>query len=569
MLGILILAVFLIYFNTLKTSFHFDDRAHIQNAKALHMTELSFEGLKKAALGGYARRRPVANMTLALNYYFSGESAGGFRFFNILVHITAGIFLYILTLQTLRLTKTLAEEKYRLIAFFTALIWLVHPLQTQSVTYIIQRMNSLAAMFYLMAMVFYVWARQAEEKKRKIGLFAACVISGLLALGSKELSITLPFFIFLYEWYFFQKLDSGWLKKYLPYPAVFLALAVVMSFIYLGPKPWEIILREYSERRDFTLEQRLMTEWRVVVYYLTLILFPSPSRLNLDHDFRISSGLFEPATTLPSLLLLIGLLVLAVYLARREPLISFGLIWFLGNLFLESSFLGLEIIFEHRTYLPSALVIMVLVTLAFRYINPAKVLYGVLLLAAVILGAWTYDRNLVWRDEITLWSDSVSKSPDKPRPYFNLGQAYFNEGEYKTALGLFVKSLSLAKSPKPKPMMYEKIGATLVKLGQYEKALAALQEGLTYAPEHFEIQVELANAYNGLGQKEKALEALEKAAILNPESFDVQNNMGILLVQMGRLNEALDHFKKAVSLNPDSQSARANLARAEKMLDGQ
>jgi hypothetical protein len=211
-------------------------------------------------------------------------------------------------------------------------------------------------MFYILSLLFFVKARLSKKRGRKALLYTACILAGILGLGSKQITATLPVFIFLYEWYFFQDLSRVWLKRHaVPLVGILLILFTV-SLFYLGINPIERVLATY-EHRDFTLGQRVLTQFRVVIFYISLLIFPHPSRLNLDRDFALSYSLFNPLTTLLSMAVIMGLIGIAVYSAKRQRLMSFGILWFLGNLIIESSVVGLEIIFDHRTYLPSMFVI--------------------------------------------------------------------------------------------------------------------------------------------------------------------------------------------------------------------
>ncbi len=354
---------FLLYSNTFQSPFIFDDWHHIEANQHIRMTSLSWDAIRSAAFESPLDRRPVAYITLALNYYFHGYELFGYHLVNILVHLGAAIFLYMFLQTTLSLQQ--AQQKFKYggwLPLTAALIWLVHPLQVQSVTYIIQRMNSLAAMFYILSMLFYVRGRITKMQGVRVILYLGAICSGILALGSKENAATLPLFILLYEWFFFQDLNFAWLrKKILPIIGVGFFLAF-LTVLFLGLHPFSSIANSYAIR-DFTMMQRVLTEFRVVLFYVSLLLFPYPGRLNIDHEFQLSLSLFDPMTTIISLGALLGLSGLAFGLAKRERLLSFCILWFLGNLFIESSVIGLEIIFEHRIYLPSMLAIFAVVLL--------------------------------------------------------------------------------------------------------------------------------------------------------------------------------------------------------------
>jgi len=288
-------------------------------------------------------RRPVAYITLALNYYFHGFDLAGYHLVNILIHLVAGIFLYIFLQTTFSLPQARQKiEHAGWLPFSVAMIWLVHPLHVQSVTYIIQRMNSLAAMFYILSMLLYVRGRLARGKGKQSVLFLSSLCAGILALGSKENAATLPLFILLYEWFFLQDLSFTWLRKrFLPILGVGVFLVCVVM-LFLGQHPLDAILNSYGIR-DFNMEQRVLTEFRVVLFYMGLLLFPHPARLNIDHDFSLSLSLLNPPSTLLSLGVLLGLFGLAIILARRERIIAFSIFWFLGNLLLNLLLSGLRL----------------------------------------------------------------------------------------------------------------------------------------------------------------------------------------------------------------------------------
>ena len=211
---------FTIYVNSLEVPFLFDDERNIQHS-SLQLNEFSIENIIKSGTKGELTTRPVSNLSFALNYWLSGNDLKSYHLLNILIHILSGIILFHLFFLTLTLPSlNTATNTARIISFFSALLWLVNPIHTQSITYLVQRMNSMATMFYLLSMICYVMGRRimigttlSERKKKKAEnrenqrawyWFGGCFFTGLLAIGSKEIAVTLPCFILLYEWYFLQ-----------------------------------------------------------------------------------------------------------------------------------------------------------------------------------------------------------------------------------------------------------------------------------------------------------------------------------------------------------------------------
>ena len=239
----LMLVVVCIYSNTLRAPYFFDDEFNITRNPHIRLNQIKPEYLLRAGFESPIASRPVAYISFGLNYYFGGYDVFGYHLVNIAIHMITGLLLYFLVQATLAHSwKAGIDASDRQsptadwvpaygwqslnpswVSFWTTALWLVHPVQTQSVTYIVQRMNSIAAMFYVLSLLLYVQGRVSQKRRlnpsRHSSMhpyiwFAGSLFSGLLALGSKEIAATLPFFILLYEWYFFQDLNRSWLRRY-------------------------------------------------------------------------------------------------------------------------------------------------------------------------------------------------------------------------------------------------------------------------------------------------------------------------------------------------------------------
>ncbi|UCD66686.1 MAG: tetratricopeptide repeat protein [Deltaproteobacteria bacterium] len=559
--------VFLLYSNTFQSPYIFDDWYHIEANPHIRVTSLNWDAIRQAAFDSPLDRRPVAYLTLALNYYFHGYELFGYHLVNILIHLGASIFLFMFLQTTLGLQQGKQNLKYgELLPFVAALIWLVHPLQVQSVTYIIQRMNSLAAMFYILSMLFYARGRLAKSSMQQAFLILGSVCSGVLALGSKENAATLPLFIMLYEWFFFQDLSVAWLRKRI-IPILSAALIFVCIIVlFLGLHPLSYIADSYGSR-DFTMLQRVLTEFRVVLFYVSLILFPYPGRLNIDHDFQLSQSLFDPMTTIMSLGVLLGLFSFALILARRERLFSFCILWFLGHLVIESSVLGLEIIFEHRTYLPSMLGIFAIVLLVNLLLRQKWLKLSVMTLVLILFSIWTYQRNMVWQDEVTLRRDAVEKSPAKPRAYAILANALERKHDYDEAALYYRKTLSL--NPRNADEIHYNLGNVLMAQGKIDEAVDHFRKALSLNPDAAPIRLNLAYAFSLKGDNIAAFNELQELIRRHPEEPRAHNNLGILYMKQGRFKEAVFHFTEALTLQPNYKQARINLEAALLRLDEQ
>ena len=474
---------------------------------------------------------------------------------NILIHLASGIFLYGLVKSTIR-TPTLRAQNAKLswIPFFTAFIWLVHPLQTQSVTYLVQRMNSLAAMFYVLSMLLYVKFRLSTGHHAKWPLLGGCILAAILAFGSKEISATLPGFIILYEWYFFQGLSRQWAKRRVLILAGTVVLIFAISLVYFGSDPFARILNGYNYR-DFTLIQRVLTQFRIVILYISLLIWPQPLRLSLDHDIALSYSLTNPITTLLSMTIIIILILLAILIAKREPLISFCILWFFGNLVIESSIIGLELVFEHRNYLPSMLAILLLVTLVFRYLKPAWLGVVVLCAMGTLFMVWTFERNQVWSDEISLYRDSSRKAPGKARPRNNLGAALMRSGNLAQA----VEQFKIALKIKPDYVdAHYNLGYALSRQGNLDAGIHQFGETLRLDPDNLKALNNMGVALALQGRYGEAANYFKAALKQNPRDANVHNNLGIALKNKGNPDDAAKHFVKALRLDPRHAGAHNN-----------
>ena len=596
--GAALLVVFC-YMSALSGPFVFDDEHNITENRFIRISTLDPAGLYAAAVKSPLPNRPVANVSFAFNYFFNGTNVVGYRFVNILIHIINGFLVFGLariTFQTPALSGR--GEAAGLAAAFAAALWMLHPLHTQSVGYIVQRMTSLAVLFYLLSMLCYIRARLAPENApRRIALYGISGLAGLLALGSKEIAATLPLFIYLYEWFFLQRLNRGWLRRSLPQLAGVCIVSAAIGLLFIGSRdPVAEILAPYSDG-SFSALQRLLTQARAVWFYISLLVWPAPSRLNLDHDFPFSFSLLDPAVTLPAVLALAGLLAFAIFIARRDALSAYAVLWFLGNLVIESSVIRLETVFEHRTYLPSIMPLVALTAWFVRRLGRRRAAAAVLSAVALLWAGWTWQRSQVWGDAVALWQDCVNKSPAKARPYNNLGSALSERNRLPDAAANFQKAIDLQpnyadahynlgyawvrlgrlqdgvqqllEAIRLEPgnyMAHNNIGVAYLLQDDYPQAILHLQQAVDLAPQFETARNNLAVALRGSGDLEGAIYHLEQAVRINPNYAEAHNNLGLALKEQGKFRQAVEKFHRALAINPAYPAARLNLEEAEAQL---
>jgi len=561
----LLLTALLIYGHILPAPFVFDDYGIIVDNPQIKRPGLSLPAIVDL-FKAPSPNRPLAKLTYILNYKTHRLNVTGFHLVNIIAHvINAGLVSYLLLLTLRRLGR-----KPQLAPLLVGLIWMTLPVHIQSVTYIVKRMNVLVTMFYLSAIICYVLARTNQERGTRPDMtflfYVGCALSGLLGLITKETIITLPVFIFLYEWYFFQNLNRSWLKKHALRLGLVTALCCFAAVIYLGGHPVERIAGTY-ENQPFTLIQRLLTQPRVVLYFLSLMVWPHPNRLTLDYDFPLSHGLTDPGVNLLVLTALAVLLFMAVFSAAKNRLLSFAIFWFLGNLAIESSIIGLPLIFEHRTYLPSIFPFMAGSALLSRHIRPAPLATGLLGVLILCCGFWTYQRNITWQDKIALWQDCVDKAPANPRACHNLGLALDSTGDHHRAIRFFHQSLELTihrlgESHPEVANIYNNLGTALMKTELYSQAgqyfKAALQHQQTASAP---VYLNMAKLYHNLGKVEQYLGNTDRAigyykqalaATINtvgpdhPDTARVYNNLGVACEISGDLLQAENFYRLAL-----------------------
>ncbi|MBN2180258.1 MAG: tetratricopeptide repeat protein [Deltaproteobacteria bacterium] len=606
---------FFIYSNTLNSPFVLDDESSIVNNPHIRLQNLDFTKLWNAGFKSVAHRRPLPNISFALNYIADQYNERGYHIVNTLIHIISGFLIYLFIRITFIISSTPdkdyetfnAEDSFyaSVFAFCTALVWLAHPIQTQAVTYIVQRMTSMAVMFYMLSLLLYIYARRTEIMINRWLLFSLSLVSWLVSLACKEISATLPLIIFLYEWFFFRNLNFEWLKRNIKYFILPLLIIVILAFVYLGDSPIERILSRY-ETRDFTLSGRVMTQFRVILLYVSLLIYPLPSRFNLDYQIETSLSFFDPITTLFSFIVIIICIGGAVYLASKERLLSFCIFWFFINLSMESSVIGLEMVFEHRLYLPSIGFFVLVMFILFRLVSyvfrkekdmtrrnnrAAKYVLLVSIPLILLLSLATYQRNSVWRDEITLWRDCVKKSPGKARCHNNLGRSYYREGIFEEAEQEYKKALALD----PEYFhAYNNLGSVYASMEKYDEAIEQYQQGLSVNPGSSDLWYNIANIYKVSGYIDEAIQHYQQALSLNPNEarahyelggiylnndlyekaekeytraltinpyyIEAYHNLGNVYQKSGRLEEAMLIYKKVLGLNPEIIESYNNLA---------
>jgi tetratricopeptide (TPR) repeat protein len=474
------LLIFCAYSNTFYSPLVLDDFHSFVEEPKVHASLLNYGSLKDVTKTKFGISRFIPMLTFALDFKLGKGNIAAFHLTNLVIHFLAAsaLFFFLSMLFDSRELNPYRDGRRRfpspMLPFLITGLWALNPVQTNAVTYLVQRMTSLAALFYLLSLGFYLSARWKHREKGFNCIVAVYYLLFFIALLSalicKQNTLTLPIVILLLEVVCINPdlkdrlLNNKGLIAFLCLFALGVASAVLYNFL---PN----VLDGYSHRH-FTLSQRLLTELRVVVSYIFLLLLPLPRLMNLEHDVTSSSSLCSPMTTLWSLLLLVSIVGAGWIIRKKYALVSLGIFWFFLNLLIESTILPLELKFEHRLYLPSVGFYLALVVIGFifaknvsnrsTYLRTRAVSERPYLkkrfhwdphLAAIVLGftlfsilsLLTYRRNTDWQDTITLYQDCVRKAPRKARSHSNLAKAYVDVGKYDKAIQEAEIAISLGK----------------------------------------------------------------------------------------------------------------------------
>lgn len=416
-----------IYIPGLSGDYMFDDMPNLLHNKQLDIQSLDTDSLESAIFssGSGKLRRPVSMLSFTLNRYFFGIDPFSHKVVNLIIHLLTGIALYWLSRLVMRAYAATGRTGFssrarQLIPVIVAGLWLVHPLNLTPALYIVQRMTSLATLFTVLGLCLYMVGRirQLHGNSGFPLILTGLLLFGALAVFSKESGALLPLYMLVLELALFRfRNDQGKASPtVIGFFAITVALPAVLVVFYLVSNPG-FITGGYTYR-DFNLEERLLTEGRVLVFYLKSILVPSITELGLFHDdIPISHGLFDPPSTFYSLLALAGILLGALLLLGQQPLVSLGLLWFFTGHLMESTIIGLELVHEHRNYLADYGIILALTVLVaqvpVRKLGPLiRIVTPVVFLALFSYTTWV--RAVQWSD---VFSHAIYEAEHHPYSY--------------------------------------------------------------------------------------------------------------------------------------------------------
>ncbi len=492
----------------------------------------------------------------------------GYHLVNLVIHLSASVLVWhliMLIFSTPLIKQQKISQQAYLIAFFTSAIFLSHPIQTQAVTYIIQRATSLEALFCLLCLVFYVKSRLLQNKNPKLYIwklyYIASIITAVIAMFTKEVAVILPSLIVLCEVCFLKTEKSINLKKIAPFLITFAIIPLTMFFTK------SVNFREMRLASEplpgISPPEYLLTQFKVIVTYFRLLFLPLNQ--NLDYDYPISQSFFE-FPTLISFLLLSIILFAAVKVFSKYKIISFSIFWFFLTLLPESGIIPIkDVIFEHRLYLPMAGFSIFMVSIIYYLLENKQIKLIAVLLSAIVIcySILTYARNYVWKDEITLWNDTIRKSPKKARAYSERGNVYKNKGKLDEAMSDFNKAIDLDPAY---ANAYNNRGIVYLSKGDPDKALKDFNKAIDLNPKVEFNFYNRGNAYKTKGLLNEAIADYTRAIEVNKNFALAYHNRGSAYYELRKLDQAIADYSKAIQIEPNLALTYYNRGNANKEL---
>jgi tetratricopeptide (TPR) repeat protein len=564
--------VFLLYSNTFQSPWILDDFHNILLNSSVHLANLDVESLWKpirASLEGGRLDRPLARLTFALNWFAGGKETWGYHLVNITIHALSAVFLF-LTIRALHRTPrggSGTSDPYA-VSFLAAFFWAAHPIQTQAVTYIVQRMAALAGLFYIFGLYCFIQGRIGSAKRRRYGWWGGCLVSFLLGVASKENAVLLPLAWVLTEMVFFQ---HG--RRQRPAARWLLGLGVTavsvigITSVFFFAKGDTLSFLNYDSRY-FTLWERLLTQPRVLLLYLSQLFYPVPSRLSIEHDIVLSTSAFQPWSTLPSILAVFFLIGLAIKKYKSWPYLSFGVLFFFLNHLIESSLIPLELVFEHRNYIPSMFLFVplssglwiILNYFRLRQRRMVPIFATFIILLIFCFGTSTYIRNMAWESPATLWADAVRKAPSSGRALAYLAMVQSElPGGVPIALKLYDAALLGTKTNKQlEPEIYNNMAALHYESGDFNQAARGWEKALEKNPDYADARFRLSLASFKAGRPDEALGHLHRLIAAYPEHLAAWNLRGMVYFAKNDFENALRDFKRVLKPGPEFTAGLLN-----------
>lgn len=577
-----ILVVAIAYSNILTAPFVFDDYSSIKENEQIRRID--------NALRMVSSNRSVPLISFALNYAVGGLNTAGYHLVNIIIHAVNALLIYYLILLTyktpfFRGVKTAAGSQ-AFIAFSAAFIFAAHPIQTQAVTYVVQRFTSMATMFYLLSLIMYVKSRLRTNGRPAPVSYVLSFVFAVAAMKSKEIALTLPIIAVLYEFLFFNDTKDSQpktqaIRRLLYLLPIILTLLIIPLSMLDVKAPVQAIVQDIDlsskETAAIGRADYLMTQFRVIITYIRLLLFPVNQ--SLDYAYPVYKSFFNKEVFL-SFCCLTALAGSGIFLLVRSRnrvtdagisaadsrLLAFGIFWFFITLSVESSIMPIrDVIVEHRLYLPSAGIILAFVVLIRNLLPSSKAAVAAVAIIVIMLSVGAYRRNITWNSPQTLWEDVITKGNVSARAYNNLGVAYKESGDNAKALEQFNKAI---ETDRFYTESFFNLGDVYYRLRAYDTAAAYLETALELKltpMAHLAVLNKLGRAYSAKGETDRAIEIFKEAIRLFPSGTAPYNNLGVQYIKIGEFELAIETYEKGLLIkNEPVLVSNLEIAKARK-----
>ena len=491
-------------------------------------------------------------LTYWMNFRSSGTETGPYHLVNLVLHLLNGLLIFLCVRQLLNWAKV-EKPQEEILAGFAAALFLLHPVQTESVSYVASRSETLSVFFFLAAFTVFLW-RPTTGVSAKTAL-AVLVLFGAACL-SKEHTAVFPALLLLTDYYWnpgfsFAGIRRNW-KLYVP---MLVAAAAGLLFV------WRVLSGATTAgfgMKDLTWYQYFFTECRAIWRYVLLFIFPAGQ--NIDYDFPISHNVLENGAVI-GLVVLVMLIAGAWLLRRRFPLESYGILTFLLLLAPTSSFIPIrDPLAERRMYLPFIGLLLVTVGLLRRWKTTRGTLVTALGVVLLVEAGITFQRNQLWGNAIDIWKDSVAKSPSKVRPRFQLAYAYYSAGRCDNAVTEFGLA---AQQEKPDYSLLIDWALAYDCAGNPSAAIDKLMQAAAVEPSAH-VYSQIGMEYAKQAKYPQALDALETAAKLDPNFYMTYAYRGNVYYLQGNKARAAEEFRRALAIDPQNETALKGLAQASR-----
>jgi len=511
-----------------------------------------------------ATERPVTRFSFYCDALLGKPN---FRLTNSVILGVTGALVFLM-LYLLLSTLNIHVRKKEVISAGLALIFILHPLQVNVVTYAVQRMSILGCMFYIAAIDVYLMMRLGLIKKHA-GITLVFLFS-ILALFSKENTVTIPVAIVMLECFMFPG-KSIFKNRAVLFICTAFVVVLLCSFNFSHIS--DFVAKEYTNS-GLQFQEVLLTQSRIVFLYISLIFLPLPSRLNLLHVPIISSSIILPGSTMLSVIGIATLILLVFALRKKMPLGAFGTAFFMMNLVIESVLLPIHLVFEHRAILPMVGLLLLGADILSRVIKKIEydwrsrefVVCCTSALLLCIFYSWsTGIRNDLWKTREGVWRDVIEKLPEESEridrnnfamAYYNLGTVLKESGNMRSAIVNYKKAIKI------KPYYanaHSNMGNALEELGNFPEAIEQYREALKIKPDFFVAHANLGSVLRKIGRNAEAEEHLNMALEIKPDFVSAIINLGLVMLNYRNIPEALRYFKMAINIKPDSPEALCNV----------